>query len=606
MNATEIGIEAGRIFQYNLPNNWIYRSQEDQDDFGIDGEIELKNEIGKALGSDSVFKIQIKGEENSNYINNGKVLSFTLKVEKLNYYFEFNIPVILIVVEVSSEKVYWLPLTNNEELRRKANISNQNRTIQIHLPVENILERRNEALANNLIQVVSDCWGYLAIKGLENEVKRYPTLSPSKLEDRIQSTGDALYKAHHQKLNNLLSDKKFEDLYQTASEILKSPIVPASDRFIALLYYWQAFQIAPFKQATKDILEENFGICNLLIHLAREQKSKAHRLIAIGKSRSMKFKFQLDQLYATHHSINHFEKNSLEHFIFNSQTHEMYKDCCLSLQKIIHLCNRLTLNDQFDILAGVYADICGLIGTFQSVHTARGAKESVEFLEGWHESTLFLVLSYCLITKDVFKLKKLYLEISLKFHENNALRQKARNYILSSLPEFKSYLDHIEKSVKETIENRDFFSLPIEEQKALFTIKAKNLGMDPDDPEAEYGHIIETGLKNYDPTDIMKNCESLFVHYRPGGIIAQSLGMHSAGGMHLLICLKHGHAQGTGNLLSELYDRHSDQEFLRGFKQYHCESCLDCQPREKDWVWSLMWYQEAVEENKELLGRYKF
>lgn len=48
MNAGEIGTEAGRIFEYNLPSCWIFRSQEDQNDFGIDGEIELKNENGKA------------------------------------------------------------------------------------------------------------------------------------------------------------------------------------------------------------------------------------------------------------------------------------------------------------------------------------------------------------------------------------------------------------------------------------------------------------------------------------------------------------------------------------------------------------------------------
>ena len=34
MNAGEIGTEAGRIFEYNLPSSWIFRSQEDQNDFG--------------------------------------------------------------------------------------------------------------------------------------------------------------------------------------------------------------------------------------------------------------------------------------------------------------------------------------------------------------------------------------------------------------------------------------------------------------------------------------------------------------------------------------------------------------------------------------------
>lgn len=60
MNANEIGTEAGRIFEYNLPSNWIFRSQEDQNDFGIDGEIELKCNAGKALGKDSILKYKLK------------------------------------------------------------------------------------------------------------------------------------------------------------------------------------------------------------------------------------------------------------------------------------------------------------------------------------------------------------------------------------------------------------------------------------------------------------------------------------------------------------------------------------------------------------------
>ena len=81
MNAGEIATEAGRIFNYNLPSNWIFRSQEDQNDFGVDGEVELKDENGKALGKGSVFKLQIKGEENSNYINDGETLSFKLNLD---------------------------------------------------------------------------------------------------------------------------------------------------------------------------------------------------------------------------------------------------------------------------------------------------------------------------------------------------------------------------------------------------------------------------------------------------------------------------------------------------------------------------------------------
>ena len=62
MNAIEIGAVAGRIFTYKKPVNWIIRSQGDQADHGINREIEVKDKSGKALGKESVFKVQLKGE----------------------------------------------------------------------------------------------------------------------------------------------------------------------------------------------------------------------------------------------------------------------------------------------------------------------------------------------------------------------------------------------------------------------------------------------------------------------------------------------------------------------------------------------------------------
>ncbi|WP_154215517.1 DUF4365 domain-containing protein, partial [Vibrio parahaemolyticus] len=77
MNPGEIGEAAGRIFSFYAPLNWIIRSQEDQNDHGIDLEIELKNAEGIALGQESVFKIQLKGQKSCSYIDDGQKLSFS-------------------------------------------------------------------------------------------------------------------------------------------------------------------------------------------------------------------------------------------------------------------------------------------------------------------------------------------------------------------------------------------------------------------------------------------------------------------------------------------------------------------------------------------------
>ena len=105
MTPAEIGTLAGRIFTYNLPPNWLFRPQEDQNDHGIDAEIEVADQRGVARGSEFVFKVQIKGEFNCTLLKNQQTVSYTLSTNKLKYYLSFNIPVKLELVEVSSETI---------------------------------------------------------------------------------------------------------------------------------------------------------------------------------------------------------------------------------------------------------------------------------------------------------------------------------------------------------------------------------------------------------------------------------------------------------------------------------------------------------------------
>lgn len=604
MNAGEIGTEAGRIFGYNLPSSWIFRSQEDQNDHGIDGEIELKDDKGRALGKESIFKVQIKGEEKSSFIKSDSVLSFALKIERLKYYLEFKIPLILFVVETSSDRVFWVSITDNEILRKTAAESQNTDTLQIHIPIENALVRKEPESADKILSAVMNCWDYLSVKGLRESVVRYPSVTPSQLNKKIEDIGGALFKAYHQKLNNLLYEKKFDELYPQAVEISLSPIVPAKDRFIATLYYWQAFQIAPYTNIARRVFEENCNICYSLVRLAREIKSDVPRLMALGKSRRVKFKMQLDQLYAVHHSIENFSKDSFEHFISNQQTQNLYRESCVSLQKLIELCNRLTMRSQYSVLSDLFVDIYPLILIFRVVHKARGSEESIEFLERWHEGMSLLMIAYCIIDNDPNKIERLYRLVSIQLKENSSATIEARKLILSSFPDLEPSLDNLDR-VATRPDNTDFYSITIEEQKDFFAKAAKNLRMDPDDPDCKYGRIVAMGLKNYDPTNIMKNCESLFVHYRSGGLIAQSLQMHSVGGMHLLVCLKFGHAQGTGNLLSRLYDNTDGPNLGLSFKQQYCNKCSECRPRPYSWTWSLRWYMEALPEHKDFLDKYK-
>ncbi|WP_153772791.1 DUF4365 domain-containing protein [Pseudomonas sp. MNR3A] len=604
MNAGEIGTEAGRIFAYNLPSAWIYRSQEDQNDFGIDGEIELKDSNGKALGKESIFKVQIKGEEFSTYINNNQTLSFTLTTERLKYYYNFKIPVVLVVVEVSTQKIFWKALTIDEELKSKVLTATDQSYIQVHLPTTNTLSRGSPSLAESLLTSVNLCWDHLSILGIKASIAQYPRMTSAELDHKIHVIGDALYKAHHQQLDNLLHAKDYNSLYDKAETLSASPVVPSEDRFVATLYYWHAFQIAPNTRNQQDYFDRLFRICHNLIYLARLDRSKPLRLIALGKARRTQFKISMDTLFSAHHATNHFNDSSLEYLIFDGQTQQVYRACCFALQKLVDLCNRLFNSSQYHILADLFIEISPSILVFRQIHEARGTTESIEFIEHWHQSLSSLVLHYCVYTNNTYYTQCIYRLIASD-PENTKTKPEAKAFIIKNLPELSPALGRIEEECKKVLNPTSFLDASVDEQKKFFIDMAKNLGMDPDDPNNELGEIVSLALANYDPSEIMKTCEHLFVDYRPGGIVAQSLQMHSAGGIKLLICLKHKYAMASGGSIKDLYlGTHSVPAL--SFENKHCQNCNDCSPRPSEWKWSFKWHYEIRNLNKDIIDTYQF
>jgi len=212
-------------------------------------------------------------------------------------------------------------------------------------------------------------------------------------------------------------------------------------------------------------------------------------------------------------------------------------------------------------------------------------------------------MSYAFFAGTPERAERLY---SLALH-TNLHSSKERDALKASLSSISSIaiqtLEAVERSHKPIVE-RDFISISTEEQMSYFKDTARNMGMDPDDIKSQMGQIVSMALKNYDPTEILINCEHLFVHYKPSGIIAQTLQMHSAGGMHLLVCLKHRHVQGTGNLLKNLYLPPSNMP-MPGFKKSYCESCSDCSPRPSSWEWSLAWQLTEVSKHIDFLDLFK-
>ncbi|WP_367988850.1 DUF4365 domain-containing protein [Vibrio sp. NTOU-M3] len=604
MNAGEIGTRAGRIFGYNIPDNWMIRDQEDQNDHGIDYEIELKDQDGKALGKESVFKVQLKGQENCSFIEDGQKLSFSVSRERLKYYLKFNIPVLLVVVEVSSEEIYWVSVTDNLEIRNKVEDS-ETANLTVHLPATNKLERKSTASFDEILVAVHNCWDYLSLRDLKAAVSNCITLKPEALNDRIEQVESALFTAYHIKLEQLLSLGQFPQVFQQASEMFQSPIVPLKDRFIATLYFDYAFKVAPYTPIKRKQVELQLGLCEQLLLLAREQKESPYRLTAMAKARCSLFNIMVEQLHANHMTHQHFRADSIEYLLMNQEIHKNYYEVCEQLVKIINLCKRLIINGEFSILADLMCDLALPIGLFKAVHKERGAVEAISFLDGWFEQMLCTVLIYASKANELFKVKQLYLMANLQTELKSSIQTDIRSLVLGHCPNAEEMLNSLDGQISSHKTPAPFIDSSVEDQKAFFTNLAKGLGMDPDDTSTREGKFIAIGLANYDPTNVIDHCEHLFVDYRPRGLIAEQLRMHSLG-MPLLTCLKHEHVTGTGGRLIELFDNPNGPEFALGFKQKYCDKCSDCTPRPDDWSWNLTWQQEERTKHQDWLNKLNF
>jgi len=85
---------------------WLFRRQDGETDFGVDGEIEL---VSNNQVTGQLFKIQIKSTQNIVWNNNQTTIR--VKTSTYNLWHKMPLPIVLFLVDTSTEKVYWsLPL----------------------------------------------------------------------------------------------------------------------------------------------------------------------------------------------------------------------------------------------------------------------------------------------------------------------------------------------------------------------------------------------------------------------------------------------------------------------------------------------------------------
>ncbi len=216
-----IGRRAGKIFTYHLPDHWVIRSQEDQEDYGVDYEIQLGLEHADVVTED-IFKIQLKGineiKENDSYFDKGdyaerKKLKYSLEVDKFRHYANLEIPVFLVVVLIDKKEIFWINLQDNAQIIGKDGILNKKahqKTATIFLTNKFTYDDEGNIEPNELIKKYQEICNFLwSRKSREGKLSEY---SENEIDRTINVLENKLFSFILQKYKNLESDDNKERL----------------------------------------------------------------------------------------------------------------------------------------------------------------------------------------------------------------------------------------------------------------------------------------------------------------------------------------------------------------------------------------------------------
>jgi hypothetical protein len=603
MNPKEIGRKAGRILEFHLPDHWIFRSQEDQEDYGIDGEIEIANEYDNATGF--IFKAQIKGQKAVSIIENGTIVSFSLKLERLRYYMKkVEIPVILIVVDVTTRKIFWKSLQDDAQLRESMKLAlvNSQQNIAIHIPVTDTLPEKHEELLAS-VEANMNWLRASALSRMTSPIETMIKKSPDALiAEMLEKSKQMHFHLFSEAFERLYVNGDFDVLFDYAKDVLNSATEKVETRFCAGLYIERVY-LQSVDPRSEDYQKLCFNLYVLLIELVRKNKAKNYiRLYSILLLRSIRLKISVDVDYHYYLSAKMSENDDLTKWIVDFSRSQVELKAAREVEKVVHLINRIIFSGNKYLLLETLPRIGTKVAMFAQRLAMDGLDKQSNYLYTWIKFCIDLSIDLAKeLEQENFIAEVLVLNATFKINTPEAIFHLDESFELSELIKNESIRSSVTNTISKIKANikKDEEDPTPEDELRFFHERAKALGFNYNDPKDEIGRIIKQGLKDYNPERVIKDCENLIVFpSRAQGIPARMLGLPSAA-MKWVHCTKMGHTMGGWDL-DNIY-KSPIEEF--GFENQHCKSCEHKKPRPSDWRWNSKWQNEMMQKNKGIITK---
>lgn len=600
MNAKEISRRADRLFLAVVPSNWCTRSQQDQEDYGIDYELEVLTNADQATGL--IFKVQLKGSRTLSIRAGGTRWAFSdLKVARVKYWAEqVALPVVFVAVDIERRLIVWKVVPGDagiqEGVRRAEEQGYKTMTIS-----GDLVECTLPGSEDKLLKEVVEAQAFMAVRAFAaldgSNLRKALEMGKGFDPDIASSLRSNTDHARLNDLSHLVELGEFDDAVSNAWPILESESESFRLRFAAGIHIGRtlgAVEIAPgMSYSSHAHLAIRSRVMKTLLPMVRSGNCPHDvRLGVLLMCRLDLFNLGLEEATGLMQSAAAQRSqpggSSLFHtLMFQSEVAVRNAGHVTRLTRLIVKCLGLGYRRLLYLWArDVGSALCRYIQVLRT--TDPGGVEGLAGIRRWLWQYLDICMEIAASEPDeegVVVCAELY---SLSaFGSDEAVRKSAFSKVEASLAVLASATLRWQtlQWCRDTLwpADRERSDVSLEEEVRVIALMAGRLGIDLSDSRDPIASIVRVGLKDLDPTRVLRRCKHLYVKLNGPGIPGQMLGLPTAGSKRLGCDVKR----------LEIGNQSLDRAY-ETLKRSHCDNCSVGSPMPPDWRWSREWQRDRL------------
>jgi hypothetical protein len=608
MNPKEINRESGRIFKSLLMPYLADRSQEDQEDYGVDFEIELIAPEDKATGV--IFKVQLKGTSIAKYDESGWLVFSEASVERFKYYInELRIPLIFVVCDVITGACYWTRVHGNRHLELALNdaAAKDQKTFTIKLAASRKVLKTTES-AGEIVEAVGAAMDTITLRGLQS-------ISPVSVREHIGHEPDIEVVerrfrlcagiAANESIRKMIQSGDFEGASKKAESIFESASETPEVRILGGLSLAHTYNVQFRRSCAPDAAinaaKVKLGIASRMLGVARQKgcETKMKRYVRIyTRAARMHINGRVSMALAVSENIQRHQEETFFGSIVYLRRVEISALVAKDFFSLRDALYRLGNGGFFSVMPYALVEISESILPYVSALRILGRNDLAEaYVNALFD---FLPFSVGIIRRfeDAGDIAEILTSLGIRFvgladaSDSSSMPRLLTRYedALKGEPEFScrdKVVSGLRALVDEVQTDAKVKKVPsMEEARAYYAQQAAELGIDLNDPNDDFAKIVRIGIADLDPTRVLKNCEHIYVAVGSYGLPAEMLGLHTAGSKRV-VCLKHGHSAESLKLDSAYRTFAKISPWDKD--QICCENCPDTVPHPDGWELTDEW-----------------